>query len=207
MSRLSGAYELGRSAGVCAATGQPFAPGDPCVVALSEAADLDHADAGTPAGLPLRRSEWSLAAWDQGRRPEGVFCFWRTTFEPGDRARRMLVDDETLLDLFHRMDGDERPQRVAFRFVLMLLLVRKRLLRVAGHRREVARPGGAAADGPPSQPGESWPRENGPREIWLVTPRGSDPLAPPIRVVNPELREEDTREIAEQLGEIMQGGG
>ena len=35
----------------------------------------------------------------------------------------MLVDDELLLDLFHRLEADERPQRAAFRFVLALLVL------------------------------------------------------------------------------------
>lgn len=190
MTRLSGSYDLGRATGVCAATGAPLEPGSPCVIALAEVATPDEANAGTPNGMFLRRLEYSVPAWEamdaEGRRPDGLFCFWRTTWT-GGQHRKMFVDDETLLDLFHRLDADERPQRQAFRFVLMLFLVRKKLLRVAGTRREAEQ-----GDQPP-------------REVWLVTVRGTDPAAPPVAVVNPRLKEDDIREIADQLSEIMQG--
>ncbi len=189
MSRITGAYDLGRATGICAASGQPLEPGAPCVIALADAPDVESSNAGTPSGLFLRRLEFSESAWDimtkERTRPAGLYCFWRTTWSGGQR-RSMLVDDETLIDIFHRLDSDERPQRVAFRFVLALLLVRKKLLRMVGHTRD------KAADGAD-------------RELWLVVPRGSEPNTPPIAVVNPRLGEEDVREIANQLGEIMSG--
>ncbi|MDZ4756164.1 MAG: hypothetical protein SGJ11_16935 [Phycisphaerae bacterium] len=189
MSRLTGAYDLGRATGVCAATGIPLAQGASCVIALADAPTLESSNAGTPSGMFLRRLEYSSDAWNAliaaGTPPEGLYCFWRTTWA-GGQQRKMLVDDETLLDIFHRLDSDERPQRMAFRFVLALLLVRKRLLRMVGHRRDKTKDGGD-------------------RELWLVIPRGSEPGTPPISVVNPRLGEDDVREIAAQLGEIMAG--
>ncbi|MFO0828891.1 MAG: hypothetical protein U0572_12185 [Phycisphaerales bacterium] len=195
MSRLSGAYDLGRFTGTCAATGRSLAPGTPCVTALCEAPDADSANAGTPFGLFLRRYDYSLEAWEGGTRPEGLLFFWRTTVTGGDGRRSMLVDDELLLDLFHRLEADDRPQRAAFRFVLALLLIRKRLLRVVGQRRDAA-PARGDADGAAGAQD---------REYWLVQVRGTDPTSPPIAVANPRLHEDDVREIAEQLGEIMQG--
>jgi|GEM_PF-138075 len=205
MTRLSGAYDLGRFTGTCAATGVALPPDTPCVTALCEASSADSANAGTPFSLFLRRVDYSIPAWEAGARPEGLLYFWRTTVASGDGRRTMLVDDETLLDLFHRLESDERPQRVAFRFVLGLLLVRKRLLRVAGQRREktsgvVSTESGSAPAG--SEGGVTPERE---REIWLLQPRGSDPSSPPIEVENPRLGDADIRDIAEQLGEIMQG--
>jgi hypothetical protein len=196
MSRLSGSYDLGRATGVCAATGATLESGAPCVIALAEVTDPVEANAGTPAGLFLRRLEYSVPAWEamakRGERPEGLYCFWRTTWAGGER-RKMFVDDETLLDIFNRLDSDERPQRQAFRFVLMLFLVRKRLLRVVGTRREKV----DVAEGGSERPTE--------RELWMVSMRGTDPGSPPIAVVNPRLREDDIREIADQLSEIMTG--
>ena len=191
MSRLSGAYDLGRFTGTCAATGRPLVPGAPCVVALCEATDAEEANAGTPFGLFLRRFDYSIEAWEGGSRPAGLLFFWRTTAQEGDARKKILVDDETLLDLFQRLEGDERPQRVAFRFVLALLLVRKKLLRVLEQRREPVNPG---AEGATTE-----------REVWLLQARGVEGSAPPLKVVNPRLRDQDVQEIAEQLGEIMQG--
>jgi hypothetical protein len=104
--------------------------------------------------------------------------------EPG-KSKRVLIDDEALLDLFTRLEGDARATRVAFRFVLMLLLIRKRLLKVVEQRTE------AGSDGGPD------------REVWLVLPRG--PEGAPVRVENPRLKDSDVQEIADQLGEVLQG--
>lgn len=199
MSRLSGSYDLGRATGVCAATGVPLEQGAPCVIALAEVDDPQAATAGTPSGMFLRRLEFSLAAWQSGARPEGLFCFWRTTWS-GSQARKMFVDDETLLDLFHRLEADDRPQRQAFRFVLTLFLVRKKLLRVVGQKREQVA-ADASADGH-SDAASDGHRD---REYWLVTVRGTDPGSPPIAVLNPRLKDEDIQEIAGQLSEIMSG--
>lgn len=193
MSRLSGSYDLGRATGVCAATGAPLEQGAPCVIALAEVDDPGAATAGTPSGMFLRRMEYSLAAWQGGARPQGLFCFWRTTWA-GGQQRKMFVDDETLLDLFHRLEADDRPQRQAFRFVLTLFLVRKKLLRVVGQKRE------KVTDAP-----EGSTPTHAEREFWLVAVRGTDAAAPPIAVLNPRLKEEDIQEIAGQLGEIMSG--
>ncbi len=202
MSRLSGSYDLGRATGVCAATGVPLEHGAPCVIALAEVDDPGAANAGTPSGQFLRRLEYSLAAWEAGARPEGLFCFWRTTWT-GGQQRKMFVDDETLLDLFHRLEADERPQRQAFRFVLTLFLVRKRLLRMVGQRRERATDTGTDGEGGPESGGEA--TRSGGREFMLVSVRGADPSAPPLEVFNPRLGEEDIEAIAAQLTEIMSG--
>lgn len=195
MTRLTGAYDLGRSAGACAASGAALRPGQPCVVALCEASDGERPDAGTPFGLFLKRLDYSVEAWDAGSRPERLLFYWRTSVPESGQERRLLVDDETLLDLFLRLEADERPNRIAFRFVLGLLLVRRRLLRVVGQRHETIERTGAA-DGRP---------ERIEREVWLLQPRGVESSAPPIALVNPRLREEDVCAIAEELGEIMQG--
>ena len=41
------------------------------------------------------------------------------------------------------------------------------------------------------------------REVWLVLPRGSE--GAPVRVENPRLKDSDVQEIADQLGEVLQG--
>jgi hypothetical protein len=185
MSRPGSTYELGRSRGTCAATGETLSLGTPCVTALCEAPDPAEADAGTPFGLFLRRLDVALPAWEAGFRPAGMFCFWRTSVQEPGTAKRMLIDDEALVELFTRLEGDGRAARTAFRFVLMLLLIRKRLLKVVEQRTE------AGPDGGPD------------REVWLVLPRGSE--SAPVRVENPRLKDSDVQEIADQLGEVLQG--
>lgn len=143
-------------------------------------ATLCDAPAGDASGHEFVRLDYILDAWEQGARPRGLVCFWRTTAPEPDHKRRLLVDDDTLLELFGRLENDERPQRVAYRWLLCLILLRKRLLRHVRVDRE------------------------GECESWVVRMRGTVENAPDIRVRNPRLRDEDLQELAEHLGEVMQ---
>jgi len=174
MSRISTTWDIGRSTGQCSASGAPLSPGSPCIVALVEREDDPSA--------PLARLDFSEAGWDSPARPKGVIAFWKTSVPLPDEKRRGFVDDQTLLDLFERLGSDDRPHRVRFRFVLMLLLVRKRLLRVVGTD---------LRDGV---------------ETWSVLPKGAAEGEAPSSVVNPRLDDEATREVTEQLSEVLDGG-
>ena len=173
MSRISTTWDIGRSSGQCAATGAPLVPGAPCIVALVEREEDPSA--------PLVRLDFSDAGWNSPQRPKGVIAFWRTNVPEPNEKRRGFVDDQSLIDLFDRLGSDDRPHRVRFRFVLMLLLVRKRLLRVVGTDSE----GGV--------------------ETWRVLPKGAAEGEVPSAVVNPKLDEAATREVTEQLGEVLDG--
>jgi hypothetical protein len=171
MSRFGSQYHIARSTGVCAATGTPLEPGSTCIAALSESTE----DEG------FIRQDFSVSAWEEGARPERLFSFWRTEVASPNDKPKLLVDDDVLLDLFERLADDERQQRVAFRFVLALILMRKRMLKFIGRV-------GRDAD-----------------EVWRLRPRGTDPELPPIEVRNPQLSEDDVRELSAQLGEILRG--
>ena len=174
MVRATEGFTVGRFTAACASSGRPLAAGEPIVATLCEApAD----ESGSPGFV---RRDFALDAWTGGARPEGMVCYWKTVAPAPDEKRRILVDDDTLLELFDRLEGDDRPQRVGYRWLLCLVLLRKRLLR---HVR-VDRDGDA--------------------ERWLVQRRGTDESMPPIAVVNPKLRDEDLQELAEHLGEVMQ---
>jgi hypothetical protein len=182
MSRISTTWDIGRSSGHCAATGVPLEPGSQCIVALVEREE--------DLSAPLARLDFSEQGWESPQRPKGVIAFWRAVVPAPNEKRRGFVDDQTLLDLFERLGSDERPHRVRFRFVLMLLLVRKRLLRVVGTESA----GGV--------------------ETWHVLPRGAAAAGaaggaaegePAMAVVNPKLDEAATREVTEQLAEVLDG--
>ena len=170
MSRFGTQYQVARPTGVCAETGEPLEPGQACIATLCERPDDEGFD----------RCDFSIAAWEAGARPERLFSFWKTVIPSADQKQRVLVDDQVLTDLFERLADDERPQRVAFRFVLGLILLRKRELKFVGR----------------SGTGED--------ERWLMTPRKSDPETPPLEVVNPHLSDDDVRELTDQLSEILQ---
>ncbi len=172
MTRFGTDYHVARPTGRCAATGQPLEPGHACIATLCEQPDAEG----------LERRDYSAEAWADGLRPDGLFSYWRSVVPRPDDARGGLVDDEVLRDLFERLATDERPQRVAFRFVLGLILMRKRHLKFVGRVE-------AEEDGRP--------------ERWLMKYKGAEPHDPPIEVVNPRLSDDDVRDLTDQLSEIL----
>ncbi len=171
MSRFGSQYHVSRSTGQCAHSSEPLPPGSPCIATLCEREEDDGFD----------RLDFSLNAWESGARPAGLFSFWKTTVPEGDERKQMLVDDDVLLDLFERLGEDDRPQRIAFRFVLGLILMRKKHLKLIGRRE-------AEGESP---------------ERWLLQRRGAEEGTPPIELLNPNLAEDDVRDITEQLNEVL----
>lgn len=172
MSRFGTDYQVARSTGLCSATGQPLVPGSACIATLCE----------RPHDEGFDRKDFSLEAWEAGARPEGLYSYWKTTVPAPDAKPRLLVDDTVLMDLFERLASDERPQRIAFRFVLGLILMRKKLLTFAGRQTD--------------ESGESS------LERWLLSTRGENPQT--YEVINPNLSDDDVRDLIDQLSEVLQ---
>ena len=134
---MSTTFEISRSTGRCAVSGRELAPGDAVVVALVER------DGEGFERLDIAEDSWQGLEDDQrggGRKRvsgKRVFAWWRAAHpEPGAKPR-LLLDDDALLDLFDELgdeqpgeSGPERVNRLAFRFVLSLILARKRLLKL-----------------------------------------------------------------------------
>ena len=93
--------------------------------------------------------------------------------------QRILVGDDVLIDLLERLEGEEQPKRQAFRFVIALVLLRKRLVRF--ERREETPEG----------------------VIWHLSGRGEVPDT--WTVLDPGLGDDDIVDLHEQLGEVLQG--
>jgi hypothetical protein len=178
MAGTAGTFEIGRFTGQCASTGEPIAGGSPFVASLAEAVEE-----GRPV---LRRIDWSAAAWDSGARPEGLVCFWRGTAPNPGEKRRILLDDHTLLEMVERLEGEADPRRVAYRWILALVLLRRKVLKLDRVER--------SSDEPPV-------------ERWLLRAKGAAEDAPPLALVNPQIRDEELRELADQLGELVHGEG
>lgn len=173
MSRFGTQYQVSRPTGRCAHTGEAMAPGTSCIATLIERSDDDGFD----------RLDFSIEAWEEGVRPAGLFSYWKTIVPDAEKKEKLLVDDQVLLDLFERLAHDDRPQRLAFRFVLGLILMRKRLLKQIGRTTKIE--------------GETA------RAVWLLRMKGAEPESPPMELVDPALDEDDIRALTEQLGEIL----
>ncbi len=189
-------YNIQRPTGRCALTDKPLGPGDRYIAALVEADAAPNgddrkdangaADTGQTADAGLRRIDISIEAWERGQRPEGVFSFWQSTVPMPNEKKKQFVDDEVLMNLLIRLEDTDQPQRLAFRFVLALILMRKKLLRYEG---TVSRP---------DKDGQEW-------EWWRMTPKPSLGMSDqPIDVLNPRMDDQQTQQVTEQLGEILE---
>ncbi len=174
MSRFGHTHGVSHPSGRCEATDRPLEPGSPAMAALCERC---VEDGGEDEGFD--RVDYSVEAWEEGVRPPRLFSYWRYIVPEADRKPGIVIDDTVLVDLFERLEGDERPRRIAFRYILALALMRKRKLKLVG--RETTEDG----------------------ETWLLQFRGVDGDA--MRVANPGIGEDEIVELADQLGEILQG--
>lgn len=159
-------YPVHRSTGVCAATGRALVPGEACIAVL---VDRDGAKG-------LQRIDFATEAWDSGARPEvgaRVFGFWRARVGTEAEPRAAMMSDAELLDLFEELAGAAEHKQVVFRYVLALLLVRRRSLRLMG-----------------SRPG-----------VVLVLPKGAE--GPPLEVTDPGMDEAAAGEAIEQLTQVV----
>jgi hypothetical protein len=118
-------YQLQANTRRCAATGRELRPGERFYgVLLVE-------------GGKFLRKDYSEPAW-QGA-PEGALGFWKSRVAEGQAPRRPPVDDDLLLACFQRLEGDPDPAKVAFRYVLALLLMRRKRLRLEDAKKEGGR--------------------------------------------------------------------
>jgi hypothetical protein len=169
-------YEIVRTTGVCAATGRVIAVGEPYIAALVE----------TEQDERLERRDYSMEAWQSGARPGRLFGFWKGTMESPEGKKRAYIDDAALLDLFEQLEGATEPSRISFRYLLTLMLMRKRLLKHEGTKR------GAAG-------------EASVMHVRQVTPAGATPAAI-VEVIDPGMNDTAVAEAIEQLTAVMADG-
>ena len=198
-------YEIPKTSGQCAASGRQLEPTEVYFATLvevpedEEAPRPDRKAAGGGSdvlGIGLKRIDVSKQAWDDGFRPPWLFCFWKTTVPEPNQKKNLFVDDAVLMNLLHRLADTEQPSRLAFRYVLALILMRKKLLRYDGTvtRQQVV-------DGEPVQ--VQW---------WKLVPKldlSKGPLGKwnendLIEVLDPKLDEVQIEQVTQQIGEILE---
>ena len=156
-------WEIKKTLGECFGSGGVFEVGQEYFAALVES------DQG------LERRDYSVEYWDQNK-PE-TYCFWKTKMADVEQKKKLFVDDEMLMAFFERLTEETAEEKINFRFVLTLILMRKRKLKYDSSRIE---------DG---------------KEVWSLRVTGQDRH---VEVVNPNLTEEQIEQLSGQMGEIMQ---
>jgi len=144
-------YSIEKPTGVCGLTGRHLEPRETYVATLVEAHEPIEDDPQR-SRWTLRRVDVAVEAWDAGRRPEGLFSHWKAVVPKPDERKKLFVDDAVLINLFRRLEDARDERRLAFRFVLALILMRKKLLKYEGMTRAPRR---EHIDPPPTRPSSS----------------------------------------------------
>lgn len=111
----STSYDIQTCSRHCVRTGKELKPGERFFSVLH---DRDGS---------LVREDISQEAW-QGP-PADAFSFWLSRVPAKDRPKRLQVDEEVLLDCFCRLAEEAESQKVNFRYILALLLMRRKRLK------------------------------------------------------------------------------
>jgi len=107
-------YEVQRSSRCCAVSGREFAPGEPYYSALVAEGEL------------LKRYDYAVEAW-QGPPPETV-GWWKTQIPDQTAVRKHWAPNDVMLHFWDELAM--QPDKQDMRYVLTLLLIRRRVFRL-----------------------------------------------------------------------------
>ncbi|KPL02698.1 MAG: hypothetical protein AMK75_02355 [Planctomycetes bacterium SM23_65] len=122
----------------------------------------------------FERLDFCTACWN-GETPE-MFSFWQTRVPPKEQKRRLLVDDDVLLDFFRRLQGATDELKTNFRYILALVLMRRKILKFSDVK-----------------------RING-QEFLVLQLRKERQT---FEVLNPQLDEEKIARVTDEVGKIL----
>jgi hypothetical protein len=115
-------YDIQRCTRKCAATGRELNVGEICYSAL------------LAEGAAVVRRDYAAESWHSP--PENTIGWWKTTIVDPHAGRMHWAPSDVMLHYFERLLED--PTADDARYVLALLLVRRRVLRVEGHEQDPA---------------------------------------------------------------------
>jgi hypothetical protein len=79
-------------------------------------------------GEDFERRDYSAEAWKEP--PQGAIGWWKNRMPSADEKKMVLAPPEVLIDLLRQME--QFPERAKSRYLLALMLMRKKLVRPAG---------------------------------------------------------------------------
>ena len=156
-------WDIGKSSLACVACGREFAEEQKVFSALYD------------ESVNLARKDYCSTCWPQ-QETGAAFSFWQTAIPGRDAPVRRFVNDEIVLDLFRRLSGQDNAERRNFRYVLALLLMRRKVLKFRAFRRE----------------------EGG--DVLVVYDRLGDCEH---AVLDPRLTEEQIQQVTEEVGQVL----
>lgn len=121
------------------------------------------------------RKDYCTACWEKIDSAT-AYSFWKTRCIPKPEKVKKFVDDSVILDFFIRLQESAEPAKKNFRYVLALLLMRKKLLKLKDIKK--------------GEGGEAlilyYPDEDRYFEVY-----------------NPQLTEEQITQVTEEVGQIL----
>ena len=158
-----GGYDVAPSLGKCFISGRVIEPDEKFITALRETTD------------GFERVDVASEHWNEFDRA-GVLAFWQTAMRRPEQKKKQFVDDQVLCELFDRLGTATEANKISFRFVLGLILMRKRLLIYESSRRE------------------------GDHGIWSVRLKGRTQSTD---LFDPKLDEQQMMDVTKHLGQIL----
>lgn len=162
-------YNISKTSGQCATCKTPILPEEELMAVIRE---TDEA---------FIREDFCLNCWPSQPQEQdsSVLGVWRARVPKPEEKKKLLVDDEVLVNFFHRLEGTEEQAKINFRFVLALVLMRKRLLIYDRMNKD--------AQG---------------NQTWQMHIRGNSQVH---HVIDPDMDEDKIAQVSQQLGQIMEG--
>ena len=113
-------FEITHCSRQCAASGRTLAPGETYFSTL-------HMESGAPVRKDFSATEW--------RGPnEGAIAWWKSRTADNELSKPKLAPQDVMLNLFSELA--DRPDEAEFRYVLGLLLLRRRMVKLNETRRD-----------------------------------------------------------------------
>lgn len=133
----------------------------------------------------MARQDYCMGCFE-AKRPENIFYFWKAA-QPGAEGenlkQRPRIDVEYVFEFFKRLDAggtgsdNTAPQRVAFRYILALMLARKKVLIFEGKKKDAAG-----------------------NDVHIYREKRGGEMHP---VVEPSLSEEEIASVSAELGVLL----
>jgi len=174
MASTSSPYDIIRTQDVCAQTGRTLEIGEEHIAALIESSDDE----------PLTRVVYTLEAWSNGPNlPPGtsLFGFWKRTVPESDDQPKQLVSEDEMFDLFEQLDQATEHKQLAFRYLLALILMRKKKLVFENSK----------------------PRTKTEQGVLVVRRRQRGGEGQLFDVIDPGLDDDTIAQATEELGQVM----
>jgi len=164
-------YNIAKTNGMCCSCERQLQPGEKFVATIIAGEEN------------FAREDFCIACWEAKGPGEqataGRFGVWRSCVPQPQEKKKLFVDDDLLVNFFERLADAEDQAKISFRFVLALVLMRKKLL--------VYDRADKGSDG---------------LDVWTMHFKGSDTKH---RVIDPDLDEDRIAEVSQHLGEILEG--